>query len=116
MSFSGSIFKKYLFSLNSFYIDKFYEYNAFYNAKPDFSFSISKNYLQDKLNLNLEFRNILNQESNRIIDFKENSNFYFQKIENQSRLLLLSFTYNFGKDFKMTKKNIQNTNNDIKLK
>lgn len=116
MSFSGPIFKKYLFSLNSFYIDKFYEYNAFYNAKPDFSFSISKNYLQDKLNLNLEFRNILNQESNRIIDFKENSNFYFQKIENQSRLLLLSFTYNFGRDFKMTKKNIQNTNNDIKLK
>ena len=50
------------------------------------------------------------------MDFKENSNFYFQKTENQSRLLLISFTYNFGKDFKMTKKNIQNTNNDIKLK
>lgn len=115
-SFSGPIFKKYLFSLNSFYIDKFYEYNAFYKAKPDFSFSISRNYLKDKLNLNLEFRNILNQESNRVMDFKENSNFYFQKTENQSRLLLISFTYNFGKDFKMTKKNIQNTNNDIKLK
>jgi hypothetical protein len=115
-SFSGPIFKKYLFSLNSFYIDKFYEYNAFYKAKPDFSFSIPRNYLKDKLNLNLEFRNILNQESNRVMDFKENSNFYFQKTENQSRLLLISFTYNFGKDFKMTKKNIQNTNNDIKLK
>lgn len=115
-SCSGPIFKKYLFSLNSFYIDKFYEYNAFYKAKPDFSFSISRNYLKDKLSLNLEFRNILNQESNRVVNFKENSNFYFQKIENQSRLFLISLTYNFGKDFKMTKKNIQNTNNEIKLK
>lgn len=115
-SISGPIFKTYIFSVNSFYINRFYEYNAFYEAKPDFSFSFSTNYLKDKLNVNLEFRNVLNQDSNRIINFKESSNFYFQDSKNQSRLLLLSLTYNFGKNFKMSKKNIQNTNSDLKLK
>jgi hypothetical protein len=115
-SISGPIFKNYLYSINSFFIDRFYEYNAFYKANPDFSFSISKNYLNEKLNLNIEFRNVLNQDSNRIIDFKDNSNFYFQNINNQSRLFLINLTYNFGKDFKISKRNIQNLNNEIKLK
>lgn len=116
VSISGPIFKKCIFSINSFYINRFYEYNVFYKAKPDFSFTFSRNYLKDKLNVNLDFRNILNQDTNRIINFKESSNCYFQESMNQSRLLLISLVYNFGKNFKMSRKNIQNTNSDIKLK
>lgn len=116
ISFSGALFKNYLYTINSFYINRFYEYNAFYKTKPDFSFSISKNYLKDKLNLNLEFRNILNQESNRDISFIQIPNYFYQDSRKQSRLLLVSLTYNFGKDFKMPRKYIQNTNSDMKLK
>ncbi|PAM92097.1 hypothetical protein B4N84_25120 [Flavobacterium sp. IR1] len=116
ISLSGAIFQNYLYSINSFYIDRYYDYNAFSKAKPDFSFSISKNYLNDKLNLNVEFRNLLNQESNRKINYAESSNYFYQLTKNQSRLLLVSLTYNFGKDFKMTRKVIQNSNSDMKLK
>lgn len=116
VSLSGAIFKDYLYSINSFYIDRFYDYNAFYKAQPDFSFSLSKNYLKEKLNLNLEFRNVLNKESNRKINYFEDSNYFYQSAKNQSRLFLLSLTYNFGKDSKMSRKSIQNTNSDIKVK
>lgn len=116
VSFSGPILKKYLFSVNSFYTDRFYDYNAFYKAKPDFSVSLSTNYLKDKLNMNLELRNVLNQDSNRVINFNQDYNSYYQNSKNQARLLLVSLTYNFGKNFKMSRKTIQDTNNDIKIK
>lgn len=116
VSVSGALFKKYLVSVNSSYIDKFYEYNAFLKATPDFSVSVSKNYLKDKLNLNVEFRNILDNDTNRKISFSENSNYYYQSNHNQSRLFLISLTYNFGKEFRMSRKHIQNNNSDMKLK
>lgn len=116
ISISGPLFKKYLLAFNSYYINRFYEFNTFQKANPDFSFSLSRNYLKDKLNVNLEFRNILDQDSNRKLNFSENANYYYQDTKNQSRLLLISLTYNFGKEFRMSRKNIQNTNSDMKLK
>jgi hypothetical protein len=116
ISFSGSIYKKYLINLNTFYIDKFYDYNTFYRANPDFSISLTTNYFKEKINVNLEFRNVLNQDGRRTMNYNDDFNSYYQLSKNQSRLLLLTLSYNFGKNFKMSKRAIQNTNNDIKPK
>lgn len=115
-SLSGSFLKDYLYEVNGFYIDRFYECNAFYKAKPDFSISLSKNYLKDELNINLELRNVLNQDNNREMNFIQDSNNFYQDSKNQSKLFLIRLTYNFGKDFNMPRKYIQNTNSDMKLK
>lgn len=113
-SLFGPMFKNYLFSLNSFYTSKIFNINSYTVTKPDFSISISKNFLKDKLNVNLEMRNVLNQDTERKLIFEENEDYYHLENQNQSRLLLISLTYNFGKNFSTTRKNIQNTNSDIK--
>lgn len=116
ISFSGSVFKNYLLSFDSFYIDKFYDGNTIYKAKPDFGFSISRNLLNKKLNLSLELRNVLDNDSYRELTFKENYNYYHISSHNQSRLFLISATYNFGKPLNIKRKYIQDTNTDMKLK
>jgi hypothetical protein len=114
-SVSGVINKSIIYSLNSYYIDRFYDFNLYRSAKPDFSFSVSKNFLKDNLNISLEYRNILNYEANRMLRFTDNGDEYVLKNNNTSNMILFSASYNFGKSFKMQRKYIQNINSDMKL-
>lgn len=113
-SLSGPIFKDYLFSINSFYTNRIYDFNAYTKLYPDLSSSISKNFFKNKVTFRTELRNILDQENNRSIDFQQGINSYELRNRNQSRMILFALTYNFGKTFKSPRKTIQNINNDMK--
>ncbi|MXO06459.1 TonB-dependent siderophore receptor [Flavobacterium sp. HBTb2-11-1] len=69
-------------------------------TNPYLDFTISTNILKGKLNLSVYGRNLLGRVSSGFTDLSDYNNFY-QKIEtkNNSRNLLLTLTYNFGKKF-----------------
>lgn len=113
-SISGPIFKKYLFTINSFFIDKFYAFNYHYNAKPDFDLMLSRNLFKEKLNLSIRYRSILNNELNRKLNFTQETNNYSLNSLNQSNMISISLSFSFGKEFKNITKNIRNINSDIK--
>lgn len=115
LSITGNIDKNTMYSFNSYYIDRFYDFNLYRSVKPDFSFSISRNFIKDKLNINLEYRNILNNDANRMLRLTDNTNKYDLNNINISNMILVNASYNFGKSFKLNRKYIRNINSDMKL-
>ncbi|BFM43802.1 hypothetical protein CFS9_24430 [Flavobacterium sp. CFS9] len=115
LSVSGNIDKSTMYSINSYYIDRFYDFNLYRSVKPDISFSLSRNFLKDRLNINLEYRNILNTDANRMLRFTNNTNYYALDNRNTSHMILVNASYNFGKTFKVNRKYIRNINSDMKL-
>ncbi|MFW0737763.1 outer membrane beta-barrel protein [Flavobacterium sp. T12S277] len=113
-SVSGNIDKSTMYSINSYYIDRFYDFNLYRSVKPDLSLSVSRNFLKDRLNINLEYRNILNTDANVKLRFMNNSNEYALNNTNTSHMILINATYNFGKTFKVNRKYIQNISSDMK--
>lgn len=115
LSVSGNIDKSTMYSFNSYYIDRFYDFDLHRSVKPDFSFSVSRNFLKDKLNVNLEYRNILNTDANRMLRFINNANVYVLDNRNTSNMIVINATYNFGKSFKVNRKYVRNISSDMKL-
>ena len=115
LSVSGNIDKRTMYTINSYYIDRFYDFNLYRSVKPDISFSVSRNFLKDKLNINLEYRNILNTDANRMLRFTNSTNYYMLDNRNTSHMILVNASYNFGKTFKVNRKFIRNISSDMKL-
>ncbi|MDP5201275.1 outer membrane beta-barrel protein [Flavobacterium sp. DG2-3] len=84
-------------------------------TNPYLDFTISTNIFKGKLNLSLYGRNLLGRVSSGFTDISEYNNFY-QKIEtkNNSRNLLLTLTYNFGKKFSDRIESQDINNNDVR--
>lgn len=114
LSISGNINSETFYSFNSYYIDRFYDFNLYRSVKPDLSFSVSRNFLKEKINVNLEYRNILNTDANRVLRFRDNNNYYVLDNKNVSNMILLNVSYNFGRSFKTNRKFIRNINLDMK--
>ncbi|CAI2766876.1 outer membrane beta-barrel family protein [Flavobacterium collinsii] len=115
LSVSGNIDKSTMYSINSYYIDRFYDFNLYRSVKPDLSLSVSRNLLKDRLNISLEYRNILNTDANRMLRFRDSGNEYVLNNTNTSNIILINASYNFGKTFKENRKYIRNISSDMKL-
>lgn len=115
LSVSGNIDKRTTYSINSYYIDRFYDFNLYRSVKPDLSLSVSRNFFKDRLNINLEYRNILNTDANRMLRFINNANEYKLNNTNTSHMILITASYSFGKTFKVNRKYIRNISSDMKL-
>ncbi|MFH6990704.1 outer membrane beta-barrel protein [Flavobacterium collinsii] len=115
LSVSGNIDKSTMYSINSYYIDRFYDFNLYRSVKPDLSLSVSRNLLKDRLNISLEYRDILNTDANRMLRFRDSGNEYVLNNTNTSNMILINASYNFGKTFKENRKYIRNISSDMKL-
>lgn len=112
ISLNGRFINKYNFYLNSNYRNRIYDVNYYTSLKPDISFSVSRNFLKDIIFLSLEFRNILDNSSKREFSIYDPLNNEFKNTSYlNSRLILLTISYNFGKNFNVKK--INNINNDL---
>ncbi|WKS95435.1 outer membrane beta-barrel protein [Riemerella columbina] len=106
--------KNYNFYVNTDYRNKIYDVNYYRALKPDISFSISRNFFKNLIYASLAVRNILDNDATQEFTFEDQSS---MKLKNttymNSRLILLTLSYNFGKNFNSQTKNINKINNDL---
>lgn len=114
VSLNGKVFKDYNIIINSNYRNRIYDANFYTELKPDLSITISRNFLNDLIYSSLEFRNILDNDARRSYSIYDGNNNALNNISYfNSRLLLLTISLNFGKNFEKQGKFINNINNDL---
>ncbi|SDE10252.1 outer membrane beta-barrel protein [Riemerella columbipharyngis] len=113
LSVNGRFFENYNLSIDSDYRNKNYQANYFVKIKPDISISVSRS-IAKEVYARITLRNILDNDYKReFLIPDQNHNLLKNNSYSPSRMLLLSLSYNFGKNFRSDSKNLMNINNDI---